>query len=132
MADVQHYCSACGEIHGGNSREADEVRIAKINAERDIEVARIQRSEAKAAMDAETEQTEIVAEAEVESAVAEAIVTTTILAENDQPPEPESEPAPEPVIVEAPEPEEEVPAPAEVEHESPKHDKGYWSGYSSS
>ena len=39
MADVPHYCSACGEIHGAGSRESEDLKIAKVNADRDIRIA---------------------------------------------------------------------------------------------
>ena len=135
MADVPHYCSACGEIHGGHSGDSEAVRVAKIQADRDIEVARIQRSEARQAIEAETEQTEIEAEAEVQAAVAEAVVTTSILAAESGPPA--EEPAEAPVIEAEPVAAEPVdegpPAPPEAEHKVPaKSGGGYWAGYSSS
>jgi hypothetical protein len=41
---AEHYCTGCGQLHGGRDLSA-EVKIAKINADRDVEVARIQRGE---------------------------------------------------------------------------------------
>lgn len=65
----QHYCAACGKIHGGDGQDA-QVKIAKINADRDIEVARIGRGEfQKTELEAETEIA--VAEIQAEAGVAE-------------------------------------------------------------
>lgn len=136
MADMAHYCSACGEVHGGHSGDSEAVRVAKIQADRDIEVARIQRSEARQAIEAETEQTEIESEAAVEAAVAEAVTTTAVLAATAE--EAPSEPAPEaPVAEEAPAVVEEVsdgepPAPPETEKRAPAKSGGYWGAYAAS
>jgi hypothetical protein len=123
-----HYCSACGESHGGRQGESDEVKVAKINADRDIEVARLARAEARQEIEAEIEQTEIIADAAVEEAVVEAAVLDDILN-----PEPEAAAEPEPTVVEIPdaEPEPEtVPGPAELE-EGPAETKktGVWDSY---
>jgi hypothetical protein len=90
MADVPHYCAACGEIHGGSSRESEEVKIAKINAERDIRVAELARGESKTFVEGQIEQTEI----EASAAVDEAVVKAEILEELAEP-----EPEPEPVVI---------------------------------
>ena len=135
MADViPHFCtgSGCEALHGG-SRESDEVKIAKIGAERDIEVARLARSEAREEIAAEVEQTEIVADAAIEqtaiaaeATVDEAVVQAEVLEEV-------VNPEPDPVQVEIAEPEgepEAVDAPPEVES-APEETKstGWWSGY---
>ncbi len=113
MADVPHYCSACGEIHGGGG-EPPEVKVARINADRDIEVARLARAEARQEIEAGVEQTEIAAGAAVEQTAieAEAIIETGA-------PEPEAVPAEieAPVVITAPDPEPEgeaVPEPPET------------------
>ena len=135
MADViPHFCtgSGCEALHGG-SRESDEVKVDKINAERDVEVARIARSEASQEIKAEIEQTEIVADAATlqtaitaEAAVDEAVVEAEVLEEV-------VNPEPDPVQVEIAEPESEpeaVDAPPEIES-APEESKssGWWSGY---
>jgi hypothetical protein len=66
-----HYCAACGQIHGGERTDA-EVRIAKINADRDIEVARLQRSEYQHAVDVDAETAVAVTELQTEAGVLEA------------------------------------------------------------
>jgi hypothetical protein len=38
-----HYCSACGDLHGGEQRESDAVRIAEIHRLEAVELARINR-----------------------------------------------------------------------------------------
>lgn len=123
-----HYCIG-GEcpLHG-SGRESDEVKVAKINAERDIEVAKLARSETRDIIEAETEQTEIVAEASVEEAVVQADVLED-LAE----PEPANES--DPVVVEIPaaDPEPEPDAAAAPEETEPAAEKteskGWWAGY---
>lgn len=129
MADVPHYCTGCGEVHGGGSGDSPDVKIAKINADRDIEVARIQRSEARQAIEAETEQTETIAAAEVEQTAIEA----EAIAEAGIPePEPEMPVIEAPVVVQAPEePAGEVSAPPETETGPPVEIKrpSMWSTY---
>lgn len=129
MAEMQHYCSACGEVHGGSSRESEEVKIAKINADRDIEVAKLSRAEMREMNEAHTEQTEIEAGAAVEQTAIEAEAITEIGVP------PEAEPAvpvvEAPVVVEAPqESVDEPPAPPETEP-APSHSRGggMWAGY---
>jgi outer membrane biosynthesis protein TonB len=129
MDVVPHYCTGqgCEALHGG-SRESDDVRIAKINADRDIRVAELARNEARQEIEAEVEQTEIVAEASVEASVIEAAVLSDVIT-------PDPAPAPEPVElpVDMPEPEPEVeavPGPPEQEPPTaPKGDGGWWGGY---
>lgn len=74
MADmVPHYCAACGEMHGGNAGKDPAIKIAEINAQRDIEVARLNREgfqRSSEELAAEVEVAEIEAGAQVESAEA--------------------------------------------------------------
>lgn len=135
MADVPHYCAACGEIHGGSSRESEEIKIAKINADRDIEVARIQRGETKIAAEAEIAATEVVADAQVEvavveaeAAVDEAVVENEVLEEIVSPPE--ADPVIIPVAGDGGDDDGEAPGPPEVEPAKPeKSGGGYWDSY---
>jgi hypothetical protein len=130
MAEMAHYCSACGEVHGAGSRESEEVKIAKINAERDIEVAKLSRAESREYTEANVEQAAIEAEAAVEQTAiqAEAIVEVGAVPGE----EPETPVVEAPVIVQAPEPEgESVAAPPETEPASSgKETAGWWGGYS--
>ncbi|MCW2903115.1 MAG: hypothetical protein JWO67_5380 [Streptosporangiaceae bacterium] len=99
-----HYCTGCGEIHGAKHQTPPEVEIARIQAERDIRVAELGRTETKMAVEGQLAETEIVAEATVDEAVVKAEVLDELMA-----PEPE----PEPVVVVADEtggePAEEIP-----------------------
>jgi hypothetical protein len=135
MADVPHYCAACGEIHGGTGRESEEVKIAKINAERDIEVAKLQRAETRDYTEAATEQTEIAAQAEVAvaavegaAAVEEAIVENEVLEEIVNPEPPETT-----VVVQqesGPEEDEEAGTPPETTPvQSESKSNGFWDKY---
>jgi hypothetical protein len=65
-----HYCTGCGQIHGTENQDA-QVRIAEIEANRAIEVARIERGEFQhnAEVNAETEIA--VAEIQATAGVAE-------------------------------------------------------------
>jgi hypothetical protein len=66
-----HFCSACGEQHGG-SNVAPEVEIARIQAKRDVDVAKIERgalrTEAELAAETEVAVTELETGAAVEVA----------------------------------------------------------------
>lgn len=65
-----HYCTGCGQVHGAEGQD-NAVKIAKINADRDVEVARIGRGEfQKTELEAETEIT--VAEIHADAGVLEA------------------------------------------------------------
>jgi hypothetical protein len=90
MADMPHYCSACGEVHGGSAGKDPAVEIAKINAERDIRVAELARGESKKFVEGQIEQTGI----EASAAVEEAVVKAEVLEELAEP-----EPEPEPVVI---------------------------------
>jgi len=96
-----HTCADCGLVHdqlaaGGDAREAAEVAIARINADRDVQVAKIGARQERDWNESMTERTEIEADASVEVAVAEAEIIGPMLADAD--------PAPvdSPVIVQAP------------------------------
>jgi hypothetical protein len=87
------FCPDCGvEMHNcgqqAESVEQAEVRIAEINAKRDVEIARLSRSETAMAVEAAVEQTAIEAEAQVDSAVVE----IGVLEELAEPAEPEPTP----------------------------------------
>ena len=91
-----HECPQCGLEHGGVLREQTppEVRIAEINKERDIELARIGRSEMKAV--AGIEAGAMVETAELDAAAAVAV------AEEAGAPEAEPEGENQAIIVEGP------------------------------
>ena len=101
----EHYCSACGTQHGGHTGKDAEVRIAEIQAKRDVEVARIQRGEVKAVTELEAETAIAVTELEAAAAVA-------VAEETDPVPEGDSEDGNQSIIVEGPPAE---PAPDEPE-----------------
>lgn len=125
MPELTHYCTGCGEIHGGKSGTPPEVRIAEINAQRDVEVARLSRSETREVVEGELAAVELETEAQVEEAVVKAEVLEEIAA-----PEPE----PEPVVIVSNETDQEpadVPAeaePPEVEGSEPaqKSSNPWW------
>ena len=121
-----HECPQCGLEHGGVLREQTppEVRIAEINKERDIELARIGRSEMKAVAGIEAEA--MVETAELDAAAAVAV------AEEAGAPEAEPEEETQAVIVEGapvePEPEPEPtlePRDAPIPKAERRH-TGYW------
>jgi hypothetical protein len=129
MADViPHFCTGtgCEALHG--SPESEDVKIAKINADRDIRVAQLAHSDVHLETEAEVEQAEVIADAEVEQTAiqAEAIIETGL-----PDPEPEVPVVEAPVIVTEPEPEpEDTGAPPETEP-APREEKsaGWWAGY---
>jgi hypothetical protein len=133
-----HDCPECGLTHSiPEHGDSEAVRIATINAKRDIEVARLQRAETRLETETALEQTEIITEGETEVAVIEAesgVEAAEAVADALAPPEPEPE------IVEVPaaaaddpgETEDEAAAPGEVEKKAPASGGGYWSGYSAS
>ena len=128
MADVPHYCSACGEIHGGHSGETEAIKIAKIEADRDIEVARLARAEARQEIEAGVEETKIEAAAAVDAAVVESQVIEELAT-----PEPaaiiapQGDPAP---VTEVPEAVSEPESPPESEPvSSGSKGGGWWAGY---
>lgn len=117
--------------------DSEAVRITKINADRDIEVARLQRAETKLEADTELAAVEIMTDGETEVAIIEAesgVEAAEAVADALAPPEPE------PQIVEVPaaiadgpgEIADEAGAPAEVDKKESKSGGGYWDGYSAS
>ena len=116
------FCSNCGHPQDGSIAapaevpESDEVRIARIQADRDVKVAQLAAKQEREW----NESREVIAETEagaaVEVAVAEAEVIGTIIAAETAEPEAEPEPLPAPVIVEA-EPEESDAPPVIEDHE---------------
>ncbi|HUY44219.1 MAG TPA: hypothetical protein VMV92_00620 [Streptosporangiaceae bacterium] len=129
MNEIGHYCSACGQAHGGGSRESDDLKIARLNAERDIQIARLARGEVKLEAEAAVEAAEVTAEAGIEQT---AIVAETV-AETGELPEPGPEPEPAPVVVVPPAETggDEVAGPPEVSLPATekKGGSGWWDGY---
>ena len=125
------FCPNCGtpldNITPVVPQEPTEVVLARIEADRAIQVARIEAGAARAELRSNEAIAETQAEAEVESAVA---VAEIITAEDEA--EETEEPEPEPVIIDAPAPEPEPDnAPPEVEHREPrqKASNGWWANY---
>lgn len=129
------FCSNCGHPQDGSiaapveAPESDEVRIARINADRDVKVAQLAARQERDWNESRETIAETEAEAAVEVAVAEAEVIGAII--NAETAEPEAEPDPEPVVVEAFEPEvEESDAPPVVEDHEPSERRprglGFW------
>jgi hypothetical protein len=129
------FCPECGVDHHAGEREAEtamdrEVEIARINAKRDVEVARVTagmvKDEAETAAEAEVAVATVEAEAGVEAAEAVADVLEDVVS-----PEPAETP---PVVVEAPAapagPAE--PEPAEEVEPPPVHEHRENSGYGNS
>ena len=129
-----HQCTECGltHDHGGALPTDPAVEIARIQAERDMRIAELQRGELdKTELEAETEIA--VAEIEAAAGVEEATVKAEVLDDILTPPEPE----PEPVVVVEPEPEPEpepleaAPPPAAEPASITEQNKraGYWDYY---
>jgi hypothetical protein len=104
------YCPGCGNeveqpviIAASTGAEAvnAEVEIARINAERDIQVAKITARQDRDWNETRVEVAELETAAEVASASAEAEVIGAILATDPEPAE-DTEPEPEPLIVTEP------------------------------
>lgn len=71
---MPHFCSACGEPHGTGTVKDPAIEIAKINAARDVEVAKLNRGEFKATPDELETQVEVAQiEADAQIGAAEAI-----------------------------------------------------------
>lgn len=117
------FCSNCGHPQDGSIAapaevpESDEVRIARINADRDVKVAQLAAKQEREWNESREVIAETEAEAAVEVAVAEAEVIGAII--NAETAEPEADPAPEPVVIEAidPAPEESDAPPIVEDHE---------------
>ncbi len=126
MTDTDaHYCSACGQQHGGPDANA-EVEIARIMAHRDVEVAKIERGEAKTVA-------EVAAETEIAVTELETAAAVEVAAETDAPAAEPEEPETTTILVDGPEaePAEEAPSmePAEDSHSEPpepRRSRGYW------
>ena len=115
------YCEDCGNGHecdrrGPESVESDPaVKIARINREADVAIAKLAARTAREELATVEEVAEVEADAEVEAAVAEAEVVAAAI-------EAGIEPEPEPVIIDAPEAiaeDEPDDAPPEVEGSEP-------------
>lgn len=129
-----HACPDCGLTHAaaGERPVSDAVRIAELETHRDVEVARLARSQEAHYDETRVEVAEIEADGQV--ATAEALAPA-IAAAGDSDPEPE----PVPVVVEGggdpdPEPEPELPdvAPPPLIDEAPEppaKPSGMWAGY---
>lgn len=130
----EHFCSACGEQHGGGQRTVPEVEIARIHADRDVKIAQLEYREGLEGLAVEAETAVVIAELETESAVA--------VAEETGAPDGQGEEPGPPIVVEAPAAEEpEAPAPDMAPPElvdtgtsSPSSgtrssDSGWWAGY---
>lgn len=121
------YCPDCGTGHECEAevpRTSPEVEIARINAARDIKVAQVAARQDKDWNETRVEVAEIEAGAEVEAAVAEAVIVGAAI-------EGGIEEQPEPVIIDAPTAiADEVPddAPPEVEGSAPPEPKAKASG----
>lgn len=122
----KHFCSACGEEHGG-SNVAPEVEIARIQAKRDIEVAKIERGMVR-------QEAELAAETEVAVTELETQAAVVVAAELGDGGQAEAEePETQAIVVEGPPAELEEPEPTIEPAESsmpepaePKRSRGYW------
>ena len=124
-----HSCPDCGLAHGsaGEMPESDEVKIARLNKERDVEIARLQARQDKDWNETRVEVAEIEAGAEVDAAVATAELVGDAIEAGAL--EAEAEPGPDPVVVvDAPEPEPEpdLAPPADVTPAPAPRSKGLW------
>lgn len=66
-----HFCTGCGKIHGAEQQDSL-VEIARLETNRDIEIARIQRGEMRHATELEAETDVAIAEIHAGAGVAEA------------------------------------------------------------
>lgn len=111
MSDMPHYCTGCGQVHGGQTATDPSVEIARINAERDVQVAKLQARQQRDYNETAVAVAEVEGDAQVGSAEAMAEV---IAAET---------PEPEPVIVTV-EAEEEEPEIEELVGDEPPENDG--------
>ena len=125
MPDLgEHFCSACGQTHGGEDRTSPEVEIARIQAERDVKIARMEYREA-------VEAGELKAENAIQVTELETAADVAVAEETEPPPADSSEDGNQSIIVEGPpaEPEEEPSLEPKEEHlPEPAASKshGYW------
>ena len=93
-----HICETCGLLHDmpAAPEESDEVKIARINAERDMKVAQLSARQDREWNETRVEVAEIEAEAAVETAEVQAEVIGAAIEASDLPPA-------EPVEIIAPE-----------------------------
>ena len=121
----EHFCTGCGQPHGGEHRADPGVEIARIQAERDVKIAQLEYRQDQEAGILAAETAVEVTELETEAELVEAVATAETLAEAAGPPEAE----PAPVTIEAapePEPEaEEVTPPPPAEHSGSGGHSGY-------
>jgi len=82
-----HICQDCGLLHDmpAPPEESDEVKIARINREADYKIAQLSARQDREWNEARTEIAEIEADAQVESAVAEAEIIGAALEASDIP-----------------------------------------------
>lgn len=127
-----HVCEECGLIHDSvGSQESDAVKIARIEAENRLAVARLEARAVRDVAETETESelkvAKVEAEAEIVSAVSEAEIIGDSIEAGLMPQEPEQEPMPEVVEVEPEEPESlPEPEPVENHRESKGRSLGMW------
>lgn len=120
-----HTCADCGLVHDHTGEYQppvnDDVRIAEINAHRDIEVAKLQARESREANETIVEVAEVQADAEVAAAeVTAEVVGELIAAEGEAELEQAGDGTPEVVIVDPPaDPEPDVAPPPEGQHAEP-------------
>lgn len=131
-----HDCPECGLVHSVPERgESEAVRIARINADRDVEVARLQRAETRLETEAALAAVEVVTEGEAEIAEIEAesgVEAAEAVADALAPPEPEPQIVEVPVSAPESDDDGEVPAPEEIGRKAGKSRGGYWDGYATS
>jgi len=104
------FCSECGTDHHVEDRAAEaavdrEIEIARIQAQRDVDVARINARLARDELETAEAIAETEADAQVESAAAEAEIIAAVLDSGDQ--------EQEPVIIDAPPVDEPEPDPTD-------------------
>lgn len=131
------FCPNCGHNMEGPAAAAAaaepvEVLIARINADRDVAVARLEASARRAELATEEHVAEVQADAIVEATEAEAAGDVAAAEAVAEVMAGEPEPEPEPVVIDtapAPEPEPDN-APPPVQHHEPRgKSRGWWDGY---
>lgn len=125
-----HECPDCGLSHDAPGRPAEDpmVKVAKVEAERDIQVAKIQAGVSRDEMLREIEALR----AELTVRQEEPPIAESVIVEAQADPEPEPEPEVIPVDAPAPEPPaEETPPPPETvpPSKSEKKKAGFWDMY---